>query len=699
MPRPATPPDDASLRNYLLGTLNPDESERIARWAEQDASASSRLAGIDARDPVTDTIRESLYATEGTSMLLQPTKIAENERSTAPDRPMPAAIGGYRVIRELGRGGMGVVYEAEDARLGRRVAIKLVARGHSSDDPAAAERFLREARAVARIEHDNVVPILHVDEDDGRLYIVMPLLKGETLDSRLKRESPLPVDELLRIARGAASGLAAAHAAGLVHRDVKPANIWLEAGTGRVRLLDFGLVKAATAEDGEFRTEAGSVMGTPSYMAPEQADGKPVDARTDLFSLGAVLYHAATGRRAFQGETKLAILLSVISDSPPRAEQLNANLPPDLTGLIHACLQKQPEARPASAAEALRLLQPEIESPPPGRRPRWAVAAAALAAIAALAAVVVIIRDKNGKEVARREIPDGGSATIGTGSAPPPAETTEVDVDREIATWLLGRKDILVEALDVQLTGASGTRSLVGQGKVPSEKFVITNLWLSGDGLSDADIKRVSRLKSITYLNINHSSIVTDESLQSVSEMRLEHFDATSVRITGAGLSHLKNMPTLKGMRLYETRITDLDLEILSSFPSLQKIGIDSDLLSQRGLAFLAKIPGLVDVALAHGRKGVVDAQLAYLAAACPKLTSVAFANDVEISDAGLRAIATLPLDSLFLDRAPDVTDAGLAALQTCKTLNRATLQKTQVTPEGVKKFNAVLPNCTITLR
>ncbi|HVK07726.1 MAG TPA: serine/threonine-protein kinase, partial [Gemmataceae bacterium] len=214
---------------------------------------------------------------------------------TPPARPAPPPpkFGTYRSVRELGSGGMGVVYEAEDEWLHRRVALKVL-RTDLPSEQRARDRFLREARAMAAVDDDHVVHIYQVGEQDGRPYMAMQLLEGETLESRLRREPRLPPREAARIGREIALGLAAAHAKGLVHRDVKPSNVWLEAPTGRVKLLDFGL---ALLRNGADLTTSGFVIGTPTYMSPEQARGEDLDGRTDLFSLGAILYQMTTGAR------------------------------------------------------------------------------------------------------------------------------------------------------------------------------------------------------------------------------------------------------------------------------------------------------------------------------------------------------------------------------------------------------------------
>jgi WD40 repeat protein/tRNA A-37 threonylcarbamoyl transferase component Bud32 len=255
-------------------------------------------------------------------------------------------LGNYRVLRILGAGGMGVVFQAEDLTLKRKVALKAMLPALAASE-TAKQRFVREAQTAAAIEHDHIVPIFQVGEDRGVPFIAMPLLKGEPLDQRLQRQPTLPVAEVLRIGREAAKGLAAAHDAGLIHRDVKPANLWLEGDEGRVKILDFGLARG-TADNAQL-TQQGAIIGTPSYMAPEQASGEKVDGRCDLFSLGCVLYRLATGVLPFKGTDVISTLMAVATEEPRSPADLNPALPPALSDLILELLAKKPEARPASA--------------------------------------------------------------------------------------------------------------------------------------------------------------------------------------------------------------------------------------------------------------------------------------------------------------------------------------------------------------
>jgi serine/threonine protein kinase len=293
-------------------------------------------------------------------------------------------LGAYRVLKLLGMGGMGMVFQAEDPQLQRHVALKVM-RPEVAATPSSRQRFLREARAVAALEHEAIVPIYQVGEDRGVLFLVMPLLKGESLDKRLRREGQLPPADVLRIGQEIAQGLAAAHERGLVHRDIKPSNLWLQERAGgpgeasrfQAKVLDFGLARSAAAE-GQL-TQTGSVPGTPAYMSPEQADGQRVDARSDLFSLGCVLYYMATGQPPFRGHSLQALLRAVTEHHPPPPGELRPGMPPGLSDLIMRLLHKDREARPSSAREVAETLR-ELE----GSRPTTQVEAARPVASSAL---------------------------------------------------------------------------------------------------------------------------------------------------------------------------------------------------------------------------------------------------------------------------------------------------------------------------
>jgi serine/threonine protein kinase len=258
-------------------------------------------------------------------------------------------LGPYRVLNVLGRGGMGIVFRAYDPRLHRMIALKTLYPAHA-EDPVVRGRLFREALTLAAIMSDYVVPIYHIGEDGLIPYIAMPCLEGRTLAMEMRSPAGLGVAEMLRIGQECATGLAAAHRLGLIHRDIKPSNLWLEAEFGRVKILDFGLAKPVGIElDAvEPLTLAGTVLGTPGYMSAEQAQGQYVDARSDLFSLGVVLYQLSVGEWPFRGDTLQEILAAqAIAPPPPHAK--NPEIPVPFSALVLQLLSKCPARRPRSA--------------------------------------------------------------------------------------------------------------------------------------------------------------------------------------------------------------------------------------------------------------------------------------------------------------------------------------------------------------
>jgi hypothetical protein len=266
-------------------------------------------------------------------------------------------LGEFRVLDEIGRGGMGIVFRAEDNRLDRVVALKVM-RPRFSADARSRQRFLREARAMAALKSDHVVTVYEVGIANDVPFLAMEFLEGESLDASRRRLGRLPLSQVVRIGKEAALGLAAAHARGLVHRDVKPSNLWLEAPTGRVKLLDFGLARRES-EDRQ-ASQPGLIVGTPAFMAPEQARGKAVDYRADLFSLGCVLYWLCTGQLPFPGTDVLSTLTALATVDPEPPEALASDVGADLSDLILSLLRKDPGRRPTSGqalADALSAIE------------------------------------------------------------------------------------------------------------------------------------------------------------------------------------------------------------------------------------------------------------------------------------------------------------------------------------------------------
>ncbi|PHS03151.1 MAG: hypothetical protein COA78_18825 [Blastopirellula sp.] len=269
------------------------------------------------------------------------------------DPLMLGRIGGYEVSGVVGVGGMGVVLKAIDTALDRTVAIKVMA-PHLATSGAAKKRFAREAKAAAAVLHLNVIAIHSVSNDASLPYLVMPYVKGHSLQKRLDIEGPLSLKETLRIGAQISAGLAAAHAQGLVHRDIKPANILLEDGVERVTITDFGLARAV---DDATMTRSGVIAGTPQYMSPEQARGEVIDQRSDLFSLGSVLYAICTGRPPFRAETTFGVMRRITDQEPTPIQEINPDIPQWLCTIISKLMAKQAEDRYASASEVTELLE------------------------------------------------------------------------------------------------------------------------------------------------------------------------------------------------------------------------------------------------------------------------------------------------------------------------------------------------------
>ena len=275
------------------------------------------------------------------------------------------ALGHYRIEAKLGQGGMGVVYRAFDTHLERSVAIKIL-RTDAITSPDRKRRFLQEAKAASALNHPNIIHIYDISSSDGTDFIAMEFVSGKTLDQLIGRNG-LPLRDTLNYSIQIADALARSHSAGIVHRDLKPANI-IVAEDGRVKLLDFGLAKltepdvdseaatATMAASGRLQTEEGSIVGTVAYMSPEQAEGRKVDARSDIFSFGSLLYEMVTGRRPFEGATRMSTLSAILEREPQPLGDLAPNLPADLEKIISRCLRKDRDRRAQNVADIMLAL-------------------------------------------------------------------------------------------------------------------------------------------------------------------------------------------------------------------------------------------------------------------------------------------------------------------------------------------------------
>ena len=352
-------PKREELRDYALGQLAAPDAGRVRGHVEQCGQCRKAL---DAISPATmNDAGEEVDRPRPMPTMAMLDRVDETGKYPFLQPPQAAdelgRLGNYRVFEVLGEGGMGIVFRAEDFGLKRPVALKVM-RPEMKRDADSGHRFIREARTMAKIKHDHLVTVYSVAEEGDVIYFAMELLEGESLETWMRDLPPPDAGEIVRIGREIASGLGFIHRKKLIHRDIKPANIWLEAPNRRVKILDLGLARS-TKEDLAL-TRSGIVLGTPDFMSPEQARGQEVDGRTDLFSLGCILYRLCTGRKPFNGSTYSAVLMSLATDTPLPPILYNPDLPETLSDLVFRLLARNPKDRPASAEAVVQALD-EVE--------------------------------------------------------------------------------------------------------------------------------------------------------------------------------------------------------------------------------------------------------------------------------------------------------------------------------------------------
>jgi serine/threonine protein kinase len=354
---------DQQLDAFIGEKLSADEEARVQDHLDRCSRCRQRLCETAADESWWHLAAASLASTDSGSAATEPPAPCSDGAVVAlqlkailqptDDPQMLGRLGNYEISGVIGRGGMGLVLKAYDPALHRYVALKVL-RPDLAASASARRRFAREGKAAASVLHHNVIAIHGVAEANGLPYLVMPYLRGESLASRIAREGRLDLVEILRIGIQVCDGLAAAHAQGLVHRDVKPSNIILESGVERLKLTDFGLARTA---DSAGITRTGTLAGTPEFMSPEQARGESVDYRSDLFSLGIVFYVLCTGQCPFRADSCYGVIRQIVELDPPSVRSVNAGSPAWLAKLIQRLMNKRPEGRYQSAEEVARLLR------------------------------------------------------------------------------------------------------------------------------------------------------------------------------------------------------------------------------------------------------------------------------------------------------------------------------------------------------
>lgn len=401
--------DDSKLQQLLLGDEDSRALDDVSSHVDECPQCQNRLVELAASTDRWTETRDLLSDANVAAVDSDRPATPKLDFLSPPSHPeMLGRIGRYEIEKVVGAGGMGVVLKGHDGELNRPVAIKVLA-SHLAHNGLARQRFAREGRAAAAVVHEHVVPIYGVDSDADLPFLVMHYVAGQSLQYRVDHEGQLPVADILRIGIQMAAGLSAAHAQGVIHRDIKPSNILLEQTVERVLITDFGLARAA---DDASITQSGILAGTPHYMSPEQANGDAIDHRSDLFSLGSVLYFMATGRQPFRAERAMAVLNRICNEAHRPVWEINPEIPDELCDVIDQLLEKKPRSRFADAAQVQAALsQALVNIQHPGRHRiranlrRWmrkrdrALSAGTTATVCVLVAMLAFMPNSGGKPV------------------------------------------------------------------------------------------------------------------------------------------------------------------------------------------------------------------------------------------------------------------------------------------------------------
>jgi serine/threonine protein kinase/Leucine-rich repeat (LRR) protein len=736
-------PQRGDYEHLIHGKLPPSEVERLSQHLAACSSCAAEVQTLLEEDTLLSAIRggpgvaatpESIPADLTRRLLALPAQLlASTAEASALLAPPQAAdeigrLAHYRILKVLGEGGMGIVFLAEDTLLSRAVALKTL-KPVLAADPRHRQRFLREARAQALVEHDHIVPIYSVGEDRGLPWLAMPFLKGQSLAELLKRVGVLTPAQTVRLGAQVAKGLAAAHAAGLIHRDVKPANIWVEPeGGGRAKLLDFGLAREESPDRAgeEPLTGWGAVVGTPAFMAPEQALSEPLDARADLFSLGCVLYRAVTGQLSFQGQGR--------TQTPPAPHEVNPTVPRPLSALIMNLLAKDRSARPASAAAvaaALEALQRKPTSPmlgaipvhssvpsdpgadldttaeaaapsePPAlpKRAAWStrprrrllVAAVLFLALLPLAyffgGTVIRIATNRGQLVIEVDDPKVEVTVKENGVV-----IQDRPGQREI-TLAAGEHDVEVTIKDTagethfftgNLTLKRGDKKLVNVRRDLVEKQ-------KPEPIPPPEPPReVERKAAEWVLSIGGQVFIRQDGQEREIKSAKEPLPAPiefvhlngNPKVNDAGLANLKGLTNLKELKLHYTQVGDAGLAYLKGLSKLKLLNLWRTRVSDAGLVHLKGLTNLKELDLQYTYAQVSNAGLEHLKG-LTKLTQLRLSG-TQVDNAGLEHLKGLTnLTQLWL-AGTRVSDDGLACLKSLTNLTDLRLADTRVTDAGL---------------
>lgn len=689
--------DRTELEKFLRGELSGERADDFAAKYLPTESFEALSSSIIADETFIDAMKQAQIAadvvdpTPAQQLLLQINQVVHESELTIglPPREentddddesepevMPERLEYFEIQRVLGRGGMGTVYLAHDTRLDREVAIKTMRRELATSD-VAKERFFREAQAAATLEHVHIAPVFYIGESAGIPFLAMPFLKGGPLDRvLLKYHGTMPYHEMIRIGREIALGLAVAHQRGLVHRDIKPANIWIESPRGRVKILDFGLARLQS-DDANLTTD-GVIMGTPAYMAPEQARGLAIDGRADLFSLGVILYEMATGRKPFKGTDVMSILTSIAIDDPTPVAMINHDVHPNYSKLVAKLLSKTPQGRPATAqavAEALLNLKSLDRIP-----------------------VNEALPDQSGQHVTLTWVSLDDN-TAPTQSAMVPALPASSNVRTRRRRWwpIITLTSVFVMVIVVVMMVWQPTREdgknafnhqLNAEPKSPVHPsieiyqrerqaitFVIEQGGQAGIGLRDMDkmIRSANELINEPFtlrkaLFQNSSSIQDDGLAQLINLVELERLNLANTAITDVGMEQIGKITTLQQLNLSSTKISNQGAQALRNLSELQQLNLARTAVSDEGLSTLSGLSHLMSLDL----------------------------SATSITEAGLKPLAKMQAIKELRLEGTKVGDDSIASLSQLTNLRLLDVRGTMLSPEAIAKLKASLNFCEI---
>jgi serine/threonine protein kinase len=633
----------------------------------------------------------------------------------------------YVFLEEIGSGGMGVVYKARQSLLNRIVAIKTLHVERLSKDRIL--RFQREAEAASRLSHPNLVSIYDFGlTEQGRPYMVMDYLEGILLSELLKTKGSLSLSEAEPILSQICAGLACAHNQGVIHRDLKPSNVMVssaDSDSRSIKIFDFGIAKILDEKNNPTLTQSGDIMGSPNYMSPEQIMGRTLDHRSDIYSLGCMLFELLTGVTPFVGKTSMEAALKQVNENPSTLHDgsLGKIFPPELERVVSKTLEKDPEQRYQSVAQlqldlvaALQAPVPDVftplEAPPITLARKRQMNARALAvmvsmvAIGALSAYGLMSTTKHLPVSRPHAVGESSSAVKSSEDKAKASGQTHVPDSKESNSAPMDAVNdpseaIIKAATDDRIYHDEYTMKPQYQGalfvgqtislKAFRERAVlppyVNELRCAEDDMNDEYLAMIKD-KPLKLLSLRYT-LVTNRGLACLHVPTLIMLKLEGQKVTDDGVANLSKLKNLKMITLFNNSITDVGVSRLRAFKHLRYLMLGKNLeVTDQGLHYLAALPLDTiwldfDQITSNGLRQLADI----------KTLRVLNLSHSRVTDDGMKTLATMPLISLELDGLK-ITDAGLMQLAATKTLRQVSLKDTLVTEEGKRKFAAIQPHC-----